>query len=151
MARPRRKVPLDAPWKIAVRERSKPFDFSVLKPKDQDWYAKWYPMWVNKDEKRVSQMKILFNFQPVKVDEMEAPYAYGDSTTKFIHHGDLILMKCPRDEYEQRCKENRLYNETLLQSEFDRNEEVAAGMGVKLKTTLTSKEDIPVDDEEDEA
>jgi len=145
MALKRPKVEKDPRWKIETRARMKPEDFTLGVKYTAAWLREWHPRWVNKNERRIAEV-LGKGYIYVTRDEVTAPdplLIAGDKTsTNYIIHGDLILMKCPKQDYDQRQMDNVRYSFEQIQDSYDNLEDqVERGSQgkVKVKQKLTIK------------
>ncbi len=140
MPRPKRKVPLDPPEKIRARERMRPPDFSIIKPKEGDFLERFHVRWVQSGNRRMGEMRAKYGYVPVTRTEVEAPAAWGDKTGRYIVHGDLILCKCPKQEYDERQADMAFFHKLQLEDRYEQMEEEAASGGAKITQSLTVSE-----------
>lgn len=136
MALRRKKVPGDPAWKIEIRERLKPVDFTIVRPKDPTWVQQWHPRWVLNSSRRLAEMYSRCGYVPVTTDEVETPHALGDRTTSHVIHGDLILCKMPKDRYEQMRATDELFQKSLLTDQWEDIQEQAENLGIKVSQSL---------------
>ena len=135
MAFPRRPVPKQSDEAIRVRMRMKPVDWTEVKA-PRAYKKQWHLKWVANRALCIARARAKgYDFVPK--GEVEVPAAYGDQSDNYIHHVDTILMKCPRELYDQRMKDADIFHEAQLRGRMEGMQEQAAQDGIKLEQKLT--------------
>lgn len=140
MARPRMQMQKQPEEVIRARMAMKPVDFTTVQA-EQAYMSRWHFKWVQSHPSNMAKNYAAKHYTPVtKKEAKEAgivcPGAWGDQTDGLIHHGDLILCKRPRDEYERDIRDRSTYHEMQLRGRMQNLQEQAAQVGVKLEQEI---------------
>lgn len=138
MAHKRKPPPPDPPELIAVRERMKPID-GTLVIRTPEFDKLWHLRWVNKHDNWFWRECARYGYEKVKPGEVQTPGARGDKTAGEITHGDLMLCKCPLVDWQRRQDDKELFMMAQLEGRMLGIKEAAASgqHAISVEQTLT--------------
>lgn len=133
MAHQRKTIPQDPPEFIAVRARMKPMDWSKTSA-PREYLDQWHLKWVNINPQRIAEQQAKKGYAFVEPKELPDVEALGDKTSKNrIVHGDLVLMKRPKEAYDKEQREDAFFHEFSMKSRMQGTQAEAESAGIRLR------------------